>query len=113
MAAWSLGWSKDSWRTWGFPDHIYPHTTPLASWNSTTLLACGLSLPVWPASGLCSQDREPGKVHSFCLAWPKRHSPYPGLFVGHGVLLHEASEPQQGALVKQVDLASKLPVDLQ
>lgn len=113
MAAWKMGRKKDSWRTWGFPDHIYPYTGPLASWNSTIPLACGLSLPLWPASGLCSRDIESTKVNSACHTWLKRHSPYPGLFVGHSVLLHEASEPQQGALVKQADLACKLPVDLQ
>lgn len=41
------------------------------------------------------------------------HSPAPALFVGHSVLLHEGCEPQQRALVQEVDLAGKLPVDLQ
>lgn len=113
------GWERE--RTAGGPgdfqnmsiltQHTHPH--PPASWNSTTPLACGLSLPVCSASGLYSQGVKSKKVHSSCPAQLKRHSPYPGLFVRHSVLLHEACEPQQRALVKQVDLASKLPVDLE
>lgn len=104
VAVGRVGRRKDSWWTWGFPEHVYSNSVspgpPLppqrpASWNSTTPLACGLSLPVCPASGLCSQGIKSKKAHSSRPVWLKRHSPYPGLFVGYSVLLHEASEPQQ------------------
>lgn len=47
------------------------------------------------------------------MTMDQEHSPAPALFMGHSVLLHEGCEPQQGDLVQQVDLAGKLPVDLQ
>lgn len=43
----------------------------------------------------------------------QEHSPDPSWLVGHRVLLHEGGEPQQRALVQEVDLAGKLPIDLQ
>lgn len=52
-----------------------------------------------------------GKKEAMTMA--QEHSPAPALFVRFSVLLHEGCEPQQGALVQEVDLAGKLPVDLQ
>lgn len=40
-------------------------------------------------------------------------SPRPGLLVWQGVLLHDGREPQQGALLEQVELCRGLAVDLQ
>lgn len=40
-------------------------------------------------------------------------SPCPGLLVRHRVLLHDGREPQQGALLEQVELSRGLAVDLQ
>lgn len=72
----------------------------------------GLTLP-----GSWSGDREGARAWVSSsprlptAAW--EHSPDPSRLVRHGVLLHEGGKPQQRALVQEVDLAGKLPIDLQ
>lgn len=60
----------------------------------TAPLACGPCLPAPTSWADPAWGRGPESAVSH-PPWPRSHSPDPALFVGHSVLLHEGSKPQQ------------------
>ena len=48
-----------------------------------------------------------------CVCWGGRLSPVPAVLAGLTVLLHDGGEAEQGELLQQVELGSRLTVDLQ
>lgn len=72
---------------------------------------CTLKLPQAMGPGLGGSTQHSPRGHHPVLL--PSSSPCPGLLVGHGVLLHDGREPEQGALLEQVELGRGLAVDLQ